>query len=232
VLRDAPANVTKLVVADAVFSMDGDIFNLPDAVELCRRYGARLMIDEAHSLGVLGPTGRGIEEYFGMPGSIDIKMGTLSKTIPGIGGYIAGDTKLINFLRHTARGFIFSAALPPAVCAAAATAFDVIDEEGPALLHRLQENVRHFVGGLRAVGFDTGRTCTPIVPILVYDEQPALEMTRYCQQHGLFVLPALPPAVPEGSARLRANVTAAHSAEDIDFAIGVFAEAGRACGIL
>lgn len=116
-LRRAPESAGKLVVADAVFSMDGDIFDLPAAVELCRRYNARLMVDEAHSLGVLGATGKGIEEHFDMPGSIDVKMGTLSKTIPGIGGYIAGDEKFITFLRHSARGFVFSAALPPAVAA-------------------------------------------------------------------------------------------------------------------
>ncbi|HRJ45624.1 MAG TPA: aminotransferase class I/II-fold pyridoxal phosphate-dependent enzyme, partial [Caldilineaceae bacterium] len=129
-LRRAPEGAGKLVVADAVFSMDGDIFNLPDAVEICHRYNARLMVDEAHSLGVLGTNGRGIEEHFDMPGSIDVKMGTLSKTIPGIGGYIAGDKKLITFLRHSARGFVFSAALPPAVAGAIIEAFHVLEDEG------------------------------------------------------------------------------------------------------
>ena len=124
-LRKAPAGVSKLVVADAVFSMDGDIVNLPVLVDVCRRYGARLMVDEAHSLGVLGKTGRGIEEHFDMPGAIVIKMGTLSKTIPAIGGYIAGDKRTITYLKHVARAFVFSAALPPPVAAAAKAAFEV-----------------------------------------------------------------------------------------------------------
>ena len=231
-LRRAPEGAGKLVVADAVFSMDGDIFNLPDAVDLCHRYGARLMVDEAHSLGVLGATGRGIEEHFDMPGSIDVMMGTLSKTIPGIGGYIAGDKKLITFLRHTARGFVFSAALPPAVTAAIIEAFHVLEDEGVERNEVLSRNVRHFIGGLQAVGFDTGVTVTPIVPIMVGREDIAMQMTKYCQDHGVFVLPVLPPAVQEGAARLRANVTAAHSVADIDFALDVFTQAGRLAGVI
>ncbi|MEX1019216.1 MAG: pyridoxal phosphate-dependent aminotransferase family protein [Litorilinea sp.] len=232
VLRRAPRRVGKLVVADAVFSMDGDIFNLPAAVELCRKYNARLMIDEAHSLGVLGATGRGIEEHFGMHGSIDIKMGTMSKALPGIGGYIAGDRKLVNYLRHSARGFIFSAALPPAVTAAILEALQVLREEGATLKDTLQRNVDQFHAGLQAAGFDTGQTVTPIVPIMVESEERAFVMTKYCQDNGVFVLPVLPPAVPENAARLRANVTALHTPEDIDFALGVFIEAGRQAGVL
>ena len=231
-LRRAPEGVGKLVVADAVFSMDGDIFNLPAAVDLCRRYNARLMVDEAHSLGVLGATGRGIEEHFDMPGSIHLKMGTLSKTIPGIGGYIAGDKKLITFLRHTARGFVFSAALPPAVTGAIIEAFHVLEDEGVARNQILTRNVRHFIGGLQEAGFDTGITVTPIVPIMVGREDIAMQMTKYCQDHGVFVLPVLPPAVQEGAARLRANVTAAHSPADIDFALSVFIAAGREAGVI
>ena len=231
-LRQAPESAGKLVVADAVFSMDGDIFNLPDAVEICRRHNARLMVDEAHSLGVLGATGHGIEEHFAMPGSIDVMMGTLSKTIPGIGGYIAGDKKLINFLRHTARGFVFSAALPPAVTGAIIEAFHVLEDEGVERNEILSRNVRHFIGGLQAVGFDTGVTVTPIVPIMVGREDIAMQMTKYCQDHGVFVLPVLPPAVQEGAARLRANVTAAHSLADIDFALDIFTQAGRLAGVI
>ncbi len=231
-LAAAPADAGKLVVADAVFSMDGDIFRLPEAVEICRRYNARLMVDEAHSLGVLGSTGHGIEEYFDTPHVIDVKMGTLSKTIPGLGGYVAGSYKLINYLRHTARGFVFSAALPPAVVAAITEAFHVMEDEGVERNRILSRNVRHFIDGLQAAGFDTGVTETPIVPIMVETEERAMIMTKYCQKHGVFVLPVLPPAVPEGAARLRANVTAAHSAEDIDFALSVFTQAGKEAGVI
>ncbi len=231
-LQQAPEDAGKLVVADAVFSMDGDIFPLPEAVELCKKYNARLMIDEAHSLGVLGKTGHGIEEYFDMPGAIDVKMGTLSKTIPGVGGYIAGDEALITFLKHTARAFIFSAALPPAVVAACKAGFEVIEREGVERNKILSRNVTHFIKGLKAIGFDTGVSVTPIVPIMTYGENEALIMTRYCQDHGVFVLPVLPPAVPEGKSRLRANVTAAHTIEDIDFALEVYEAAGKAAGVI
>ncbi|GAB4557920.1 MAG: pyridoxal phosphate-dependent aminotransferase family protein [Anaerolineae bacterium] len=223
---------TRLVVVDAVYSMDGDITPLPEVVELCRRYGARLMVDEAHSLGVLGKTGRGIEEHFGMEGAVDIKMGTLSKTIPAVGGYIAADRETITYLKHSARGFIFSAALPPAVCAAAIAAFDVIEEEGAQLRAQLQRNVDHFIGGLRKLGFDTGRTETPIIPVIVGSDENALQMTRLLQENGVFALPVLPPAVPVGTSRIRANVTAAHTEEDIDLALEAFARAGRALGLI
>jgi 8-amino-7-oxononanoate synthase len=232
VLEQAPPQAAKLIVADAVFSMDGDIFNLPVALELARKHNAWLMVDEAHSLGVLGATGRGIEEHFELPGAIHVKMGTLSKTIPGVGGYVAGDRKLINFLRHSARGFVYSAALPPAVTAGILAAFDVLEEEGVERNRLLQRNVKHFISGLQAAGFDTGRTCTPIVPIMVGSETNALTMTHYCQEHGLFVLPVLPPAVPAGATRLRANVTAAHTTADIDFALGVFVQAGKLVGVI
>ena len=231
-LKLAPESVGKLVVADAVFSMDGDIFNLPDAVEVCRRYNARIMLDEAHSLGVLGSSGRGIEEHFDMTGAIDLKMGTLSKTVPGIGGYVAGSSRLINYLRHSARGFIFSAALPPAIVAAILTAFDVIEKEGVVRNRILRRNAEHFIGGLLAAGFDTGMTSTPIVPIMVKTEERAMAMTKFCQDNGVFVLPVLPPAVQEGTARLRANVTAAHTLEDIDFALDIFIRAGKLVGVI
>lgn len=231
-LRKAPAGVSKLVVADAVFSMDGDIVDLPALVDVCRRHGARLMIDEAHSLGVLGKTGHGIEEHFDMPGAIDIKMGTLSKTIPAIGGYIAGDKRTITYLKHVARAFVFSAALPPPVAAAAKAAFEVLEEEAPARKAILQRNVEHFLGGLKALGFNTGRTVTPIIPVIVGTDERAMAMTHLLQEDGIFALSVLPPAVPDGTSRIRANVTAAHTVEDIEDALAAFARAGRALGVI
>jgi 7-keto-8-aminopelargonate synthetase-like enzyme len=231
-LQQAPEDAGKLVVADAVFSMDGDIFPLPDAIDLCNKYNARLMIDEAHSLGVLGATGHGIEEYFDMPGAIDIKMGTLSKTIPGVGGYIAANTEMITFLKHAARAFIFSAALPPAVVAACKAGFEVIEKEGVERNRILTRNVKHFIGGLQDRGFDTGVSVTPIVPIMTYSDDKALMMTKYCQENGVFVLPVLPPAVPPGKSRLRPNVTAAHTIADIDFAPDVMEAAGKFAGVI
>ncbi len=221
----------KLVVVDAVFSMDGDIIDLPNVVRLCREYDALLMIDEAHSLGVLGATGRGIEEHFGMPGVIDVKMGTLSKTIPSIGGYVAGEADLIAFLKHAARGFIFSAALPPAQVAAAQAAFEVIVSE-PERVAQLQRNVTFFLAELHARGFDTLNSSTPIVPIICGSDELAYKMSRSCQDRDIFVLPIVSPAVPSGLARLRVNVTAAHTQADITLALDVIEEAGHTHAIL
>ncbi|GAB4471822.1 MAG: pyridoxal phosphate-dependent aminotransferase family protein [Anaerolineales bacterium] len=230
-LKQVPDGSAKLVIADAVFSMDGDIIDFPRMVELCRKYQAWLMIDEAHSVGVLGEKGTGIEEHFGMPGSIDIKMGTLSKTIPSVGGYVAGDKELIRYLRHTSRAYIFSAALPPAQAAAARAAFEVILEE-PWRVKKLRENANLFISGLKERGFDTMLTETAIVPILCGSDEAAFGMTRSAQKKGLFVLPVVSPAVPPGLARLRATVTAAHESEEIESAMDLLCEAGREIGVL
>ncbi len=230
-LQEAPASGARLVVADAVFSMDGDIIDLPHVVELCRRYHAWLMIDEAHSLGVLGETGRGIEEHFRLPGVIDIKMGTLSKTIPSVGGYIAGAKDMITYLRHQSRAYIFSAALPPAQAAAALEAFRVIDDEGWRV-KAVQRNAAHFIKSVRGHGLDTLKTETAIVPVLCGTDDRAFRMTSEAHKQDIFVLPVVSPAVPEGLARLRATVTAAHQPEEIEAASRVFAEAGHKVGIL
>jgi glycine C-acetyltransferase len=221
----------KLVVADAVFSMDGDILNLPEVVRLCNKYKALLMVDEAHSIGVLGETGRGIEEHFGLENVIDVKMGTLSKTIPSVGGYIAGSNELITYLRHTARAFIFSAALPPASTAAATAAFEVIESE-PERVKDLQNKVKYFITGLQERGLDTHNSVTPIVPIITGDDERAWLMTKYSQEHGVFVLPVVSPVVPVGLSRLRANVTAGHSYEEIDYAMDVFEAAAREVNLI
>ncbi len=221
----------KLVITDAVFSMDGDIIDLPAMYELCQQHGAWLMVDEAHSLGVLGETGHGIEEHFGMEGCIDIKMGTLSKTIPSVGGYIAGDADLIGYLKHASRPFIFSAALPPAAAAAAMESFKVIEDE-PGRVKKAQHNMRYFIDHLRAAGFDTLNTATCIVPIICVSEEKAWEMARLSQAEDIFVLPVVAPAVPEGLSRLRANVTAAHSTDEIDYAVDVFTRAAKKVGVL
>ncbi len=230
-LQQADPDAAKLVVVDAVFSMDGDIINLPEVSRLCREYDAPLMVDEAHSLGVLGETGHGIEEYFGLEDAIDIRMGTLSKTIPSVGGYIAGSEELIIFLKHASRAFVFSAALPPAQVAAAKASFDVMEEELDRV-EKLQRNVGLFLGGLKERGFDTLYSETPIVPIICKEDEKAYEMTRLCQEENVFVLPVVSPAVPVGLARLRANVTAAHSEEDIAYSLDVFERAGKTAGVL
>jgi 8-amino-7-oxononanoate synthase len=230
-LQQIPDGVTKMVVADSVFSMDGDIIDLPRMVALCRKYGAYLMMDEAHSVGVLGKTGRGIEEHFDMIGSIDIKMGTLSKTIPSVGGYVAGKKELIEYLRHGSRAYIFSAALPPAQAAAANEAFKVILDE-PWRMEKLWKNTRQFIDGLKGMGFDTMLTETAIVPVLCGTDERAFALTQACQRNDVFVLPVVSPAVPEGLSRLRSTVTAAHETDEIQYAMDVIEKAGKEIGII
>ena len=230
-LKNAPVDVAKMVIADSVFSMDGDIIDLPTMVALCKKYNAWLMIDEAHSVGVLGEKGTGIEEHFDMYGAIDIKMGTLSKTIPSVGGYVAASKDIITYLRHSSRAYIFSAALPPAQAAAANESFKVILDE-PERIEKLNLNTKQFINGLKSMGFDTMLTETAIVPVLCGDDEKAFMMTAEAQRNDVFVLPVVSPAVPEGLARLRATVTAAHDPSEIERAMDVIGEAGKKLGII
>jgi glycine C-acetyltransferase len=230
-LQNVPSDKSALVVADSVFSMDGDVIDFPKMVEICQKYGAMLMIDEAHSVGVLGEQGRGIEEHFDMVGAIDIKMGTLSKTIPSVGGYVAAKKEIIDYLRHASRAYIFSAALPPAQAAAANEAFKVILDE-PWRIQKLNAVANQFITGLKSRGFDTMQTSTAIVPILCGEDEVAYQLTAAGQAHDLFVLPVVTPAVPVGLARLRATVTAGHEHDEIEYAMNVLEEAAHNIGFI
>jgi len=222
-----------LVVVDAVFSMDGDVVDLPEVSRLCREHGAYLMVDEAHSLGVLGETGHGIEEHFGMePETIDIKMGTLSKAIPSAGGYIAGSRELVEFVRHEARGFVFSAALPPPSAGAALAALDVIEAE-PERVQALRRNARHLAARLRDAGFALPATPTAIMPIVCGSTDRAARLAHYCRERGVFVQAIVSPVVPKGTERLRVCVSAAHTVPDLDHcAEAIIAGARRVGGVL
>ncbi|MDD5216673.1 MAG: pyridoxal phosphate-dependent aminotransferase family protein [Candidatus Omnitrophica bacterium] len=233
VLAEAPKNCGKLIVVDAVFSMEGDIVNLPEVIRLSRKYDAILMVDEAHATGVLGETGHGIEEHFGIDDrdAIGVRMGTLSKAISSLGGYIAGSSKLITYLKHTARSFIFSAALPPALVAAAKASFEVIAAE-PERVKKLRDNTNYFIQGLAKRGFPTANLQTPIVPIIIGDDERALIMAKALKDEGVFVLPVLSPAVPSGSSRIRATITSGHSFDQLEFAITAFEKVAKHVGIL
>jgi glycine C-acetyltransferase len=221
-----------LVVVDAVFSMEGDIVDLPSVVDLCKQHHAMLMVDEAHSMGVLGKTGRGVQEHFGLAdGDIDVKMGTLSKTFASMGGFVAANEEIITFLRHHARGYIFSGALTNPQVAAAIAAIDVLEQEHE-WVEKLREIRDYYVSRLRQLGFDLGDTQTPIVPIMTKNEALTIEMTARCRQMGLMVVPVAFPAVPLNAPRLRTCISSLHTKEDIDFAIDVLAQAGRACGLI
>ncbi|MCA9991205.1 MAG: aminotransferase class I/II-fold pyridoxal phosphate-dependent enzyme [Ardenticatenaceae bacterium] len=229
-LREVDGGGRRLVIVDSVFSMDGDIIDLPEVVRLCRKYGAYLMVDEAHSIGVLGKTGHGIEEHFGLPAdAVDIKMGTLSKTVPSAGGYVAGSRKLIDFLKHEARAFIFSAAIPPASAGAARAAFEVIEEE-PERIANLQRNYHYLAGKLRAAGFNLMKSETAILPVLCGSLENAALLASHAQKNGIFVQAIVAPVVPAGLARLRACVSANHRLEDLDYCADVLISGAQEIG--
>jgi 8-amino-7-oxononanoate synthase len=222
----------RMVIVDGVYSMDGDIADLPGIRALCDRYGALLMVDEAHSLGVLGATGTGIEEHFGMgPEAVDIKMGTFSKSIPSVGGYVAGSAKMITGLKHKARGFIYSAAIPPASAAASIAALQVIRDE-PERVRALQEKFAYFRGKLAAAGFELLASRAAIAPVVCGSDELATRLMMHCVEHGIFVQAILPPVVPVGLARLRATVTANHTIEEIDHGVEVLTDGARKLGII
>lgn len=220
----------KLIIVDAVFSMDGDIADLPNIIKLAYKYGADVMIDEAHALGVLGETGRGIEEHFNIDGSVDIKMGTLSKTIPSVGGYVAGNKDLIDYLKHISRGFVFSASLPPSAVAAALATLNVMEKE-TWRYEKLRENTKLFNQGLIEMGYNTMNSETALVPILIGDEERTLELARFVNDNGIYVCPILYPAIPKNTNRIRNHVMATHSIKDINKALDIYYKGGKKIGI-
>ena len=229
-LRNPTYPGRRLVVVDGVYSMDGDIANLPEISRLCREFGATLMVDEAHSVGTLGATGHGIEEHFGLPDdTIDIKMGTLSKAIPSVGGYIASSQSVCDYLYHKARGFVYSGALPPASAAAALAAFEVIERE-PERVAALHANAAYFADGLREAGFSFRDSKTAVFPIMCWDEWQAGRLARACHRRGVFVQAIPHPVVPKGQARLRAAVSATHTRDELDFCLTVLREGAEEIG--
>lgn len=211
------AKVRKLVVVDAVYSMEGTIADLPRISAICKKANAYLMVDEAHSVGVLGEKGTGIEEHFNIPkDTIDIKMGTLSKAIPSSGGYIAGNQELITFLKHEARGFIYTGAPSSSSVAAALAAFQIIQNE-PERIQKLRKRVDFFKNRLLEAGLNLGGSQTPIIPVIFGDFDATCAISKYCQEQGLFIHGIHPPVVPKGASRLRATVTLNNTMEDLDF---------------
>jgi len=226
-----PPEANKLIITDGIFSMEGDLCDLPAIVRIARSHHAQLMIDDAHGIGVLGPGGAGTAAHFGLTGEVDLIMGTFSKSLAAIGGFIAGGERVINYLMHNARPFMFSASASPASVAAVLAALDVMAEE-PERFERLWENARMLKAGFDRLGFDTGRSASPIIPILVGDAQVCLEMWRFLNEEGIFVNPVLPPGVPANRCMLRISVTAGHTREQLEWALGRFALAGQRFGLL
>jgi glycine C-acetyltransferase len=221
----------KLLITDGVFSMDGDIAPLPALVELGERYGAIVMVDDAHSSGVLGKSGRGTVDHFNLHGRVDIQVGTLSKAIGALGGYVCGSRKLIDFLYHRARPFLFSTSHPPAVAASCLAAFRVLQEE-PEWIERLWENTRFFKAGLERLGFNTGQSETPITPIIVGKGDLAMRFSDELFANGVFAQGIGFPTVPEPRSRVRTIVTATHTKSQLQRALDVMNLVGRRLGII
>lgn len=221
----------KLVIVDGVFSMEGDIVNLPRVVELVKAYGARLMVDDAHGIGVLGKTGRGTAEHFGLEDEVDLIMGTYSKSLASIGGFIAGDEKVVHYIKHFARALIFSASPPPASVAAVSAAIDIINNE-PERIESLWKNTRKMLQGFKDLGFQVGPSETPIIPVFVGDNETAFKMVFMLQEEGVFANVAVSPAVPEGKALIRTSYMATHTTEQLDHVLAAFEKTGKALGLI
>ncbi len=231
VLRDLPAGQRKLLITDGVFSMDGDLGALPALCTLAEEYGCIMMVDDAHASGVFGKNGRGTVDHFGMHGRVDVQVGTLSKAIGALGGYVAGSRDLIDFLYHRARPFLFSTSHPPAVAAACIAAIDVLMEE-PQIIDRLWENTRFFKAGLETLGFDTGLSESPITPVIAGEGALAMKLSDRLFEEGVFAQGLAFPTVPRDKARVRTIVTATHTRDELQFALDVFAKVGRELGII
>ena len=221
----------KIIVVDGVFSMEGDVAKLPEIVEIKNRYGARLMVDDAHGLGVFGDLGRGTPEHFGLEDEVDLIMGTFSKSLATVGGFIAGRADVIDFIRHKARSAIFSAAAPPPSVAAATKALEIIEQE-PERRKNLWENARFMKREFQALGFDTGESASPVIPLVVGEDADAFAMTLKLQERGVFANPVISPAVPKGRAMMRTSYMATHTMEHLERALEAFAATGREMGII
>jgi 8-amino-7-oxononanoate synthase len=221
----------KLVVVDGVYSMEGDIAPLPDIVKLCKKYGARLMVDDAHGIGVLGETGRGTAEHFRVEKDVDIIMGTYSKSLASIGGFAVADEEVIHYMKHHARPLIFSASPPPASVAAVIAALEIIAEE-PDRRERLWHNTNKMLKAFKQMGFDTGVAETPIISLMMGEMERAFMMWKLLGEEGVFVNPVVPPAVPQGRCMIRTSYMATHTDAMLDRVLGIVEKAGKKLGMI
>lgn len=221
ILKDIPDGHGKIIVTDGVFSMEGDICKLPDIVELAKKYGARVMVDDAHGLGILGERGRGTAEHFGMVDDVDIIMGTFSKSLASLGGYIAASEPVVHYIRHVARPFIFSASIPPACAAAAMEALKILEEE-PQRVKALWDNAEYMKAGLIKLGIPVGPTETPIIPVMTYEDMRTFLIAKDLLEEGVYVNPVISPAVVPGQALLRTSYSSTHTKEQLDTALEAF----------
>ncbi len=231
VLQQTDPNHGRLVVVDGVYSMGGDIAPLPELVKICKKYGARLMVDDAHSIGVLGPQGNGTAAHFGLTDEVDLIMSTFSKSFASLGGFIAGDYDVIHYIQHFARSMIFSASIPPANVAAARAALQIMKEE-PERRERLMQIARRMKRELTNMGYNTGNSETPIIPIIIGNDMLTVYVWKYLFDEGVFVNPVLPPGVPPNKSLLRTSYMATHTDEQLDRVLEVFYKVGKETGLI
>ena len=231
VLQKCEPDRVKLIVVDGVFSMEGDIIKLPEVVELAKKYAANVYVDEAHSLGVLGREGRGVCDHFGLTDDVDIIMGTFSKSLASIGGFVAADECIINWLRHNSRPYIFSASATPAATASALAALEIMQEE-PERIEKLWDVTYFALDGFRSIGFEIGNTETPIIPVFIRDNDKTFMFTKMLFDEGIFVNPVVSPAVPSNDTLIRFSLMATHTKEQVAFALDKMEKCARQLGII
>jgi 8-amino-7-oxononanoate synthase len=230
-LASLDGQAAKLIVVDGVFSMEGDIADLPGIVPLARKYGARILVDDAHGIGVLGANGRGTPEHFGLENEIDIVMGTFSKTFASIGGVVAAAKPVISYIKHHARPLMFSAAATPASVSSVLAILDMLETQ-PELRARLWAVTERMRSGFRAMGYDTGPSQTPIIPVLVHDDEKCFMFWRLLRQEGIFTTPVIYPAVSHGQSLIRTSYSAGHTDEELDTILAAFEKCGKSLGII
>ena len=230
-LRSVEDQRSKMIVVDGVFSMEGDLADVPRIVELKKKFNARLMVDDAHGVGVMGEHGRGTMEHFGLEHEADLVMGTFSKSLAAVGGYVVGDSKVIDYIKHNARSLMFSAAPPPASVASVIKAIEIIERE-PERRQRLWDHTDYMKHEFSTMGYDTGDSASPVIPLVVGEDMAAFKMTRRLQEEGVFVNPVVSPAVPEGRALMRTSYMATHTRDQLDSALETFRKVGREMGII
>ena len=231
VLSSLDKDAGKMVVVDGVFSMEGDLINLPKVVELSKKYSAKIMVDDAHGIGVMGKSGRGTSEHFGVEDDVDLVMGTFSKSIASLGGFVAGDAKVISYIKHFSRALIFSASITPASVATAIATVDIIQVE-PERREKLWNITKKMKSGLQALGYNTGPTETPIIPVIVGNDEMAFMLWRSLREDGIFTNPVIYPAVPKGQSLIRTSYSATHTEEELDTVLASFEKCGKQLGII
>jgi 8-amino-7-oxononanoate synthase len=231
VLSSLDKDTGTLVVVDGVFSMEGDLANLPKIVELSKKYNTKIMVDDAHGIGVMGKNGRGTCEHFGVEDEIDLVMGTFSKSIASLGGFVAGGAKVVSYIKHFARSLIFSASITPASVATALATVDIIQSE-PERRERLWDITKKMKSGFQAMGYNTGPTETPIIPAIIGNDEIAFMLWRLLREEGIFANPVIYPAVRKGQALIRTSYSATHTDEELDTVLGSFKKCGKQLGII